>query len=231
MSANWIDTLPKDRLLAEYSLWSADAGHFVEEITRAEPYADIWHVDVCDGHFAPQLLIYSDIVVTLRKSTRRPIHVHLMVESGVLLAQLEQFAEAGADLLSVHIETDPEVLEQVLTRISDRGLKAGLVVTLETPVDNLKPYLGRVEFVTMVGTPIGIKGVHPEAATYERLRAARALIDDSDPVRRPVLAADGGIREDTVPALRAAGADTVVMGSLAFNAPDLPARMRWLHAL
>ena len=73
----------------------------------------------------------------------------------------------------------------------------------------------------MVGTPIGIKGVSPEAATYDRLRQARALIDQSAREHRPVLAADGGIRENTVQPLREAGADTVVMGSLAFGAPDL----------
>ncbi len=84
--------------------------------------------------------------------------------------------------------------------------------------------------VTMVGTQIGIKGIGPDAATYTRLAEARRLIY-AHKGNRPLLAADGGIREHTVPLLRQAGADTVVMGSLAFGAADLSDRMRWLHGL
>jgi ribulose-phosphate 3-epimerase len=231
MAADWFDTLPKDRLLAELSIWSADLGRLSDDIARAERYADLWHVDACDGHFAPQLLIFPDMVAVLRRLSTRPIHVHLMVDSAILLAQIEQFADVGADLITVHCETEPGVLDRALGRIVDRRLKAGIVLTLDTPVENVAPYLARVDFVTMVGTPIGIKGVSPEAATYDRLRQARALIDQSAREHRPVLAADGGIRENTVQPLREAGADTVVMGSLAFGAPDLAARMRWLHGL
>jgi ribulose-phosphate 3-epimerase len=231
MPQDWIQALPRTRLLAEFSLWSANLGRIADDIARAEPHVDIWHVDACDGHFAPQLLIFPDIVTVLRKSTARPIHVHLMVTGDIVVAQVEQFAEAGADLISVHAETGPAQLDRALGRIADLGRKAGLVLTLDTPVAAIAPLLGRVDFVTLVGTRIGIKGVQPDATTYERLREARALIDASPAARRPVLAADGGIREQTVPLLRAAGAETVVMGSLAFGDPDLAARMRWLHGL
>lgn len=229
MPNDWLNALPKDRLLAEFSIWSADLGRFSDEVARADPYVDLWHVDACDGHFAPQLLIFPDMVAVLRRLSNRPIHVHLMVDSAILLAQIEQFADVGADLITVHGETEPAVLDRALGRIADRQLKAGIVLTLETPVGSLSPFLDRLDFVTMVGTPIGIKGVPPEAATYDRLRQARSLIDRSAPGRRPVLAADGGVRENTVPVLREAGADTVVMGSLAFAASDLDARMRWLR--
>ncbi len=229
--SDWIDTLAKNRLLAEFSIWSADLGNLADDIARAEAHADLWHVDAADGHFSPQLLIFPDVVAVLRKLSRRPIHVHLMIDGAILPAQIDQFAEAGADLISVHVETGHDALSGALERIAAHGIKGGVVLTLEAPVESVSPWLGRVDFVTLVSTPIGIKGVQPNETTYARLAEARALIDRSAAARRPVLAADGGIRETTVPRMREAGADTVVMGSLAFGAPDLDARMRWLHGL
>ncbi|MFN0114325.1 MAG: ribulose-phosphate 3-epimerase [Paracoccaceae bacterium] len=228
--SDWTDRLPRDRLIAEFSLWSADAGHLARDIARADPHADLWHVDICDGHFAPQILLFADHVSLLARLSARPVHVHLMTDPAILPAQIDQFAEAGAALISVHLEAGAEAVGAALDRIGKAGAKAGIVLTLNTPIPDIAPWLERVAFVTLVGTPIGIKGVSPDETTYARLREARALIDRTAGPR-PILAADGGIREATVPLMRAAGADTVVMGSLAFAAPDLPARMRWLHGL
>ena len=105
----WLDELPRTRLLAEYSLWSADLARFEDDIRRTEPHADIYHIDVADGHFAPSLLFFPDLVARLRKLTTRPFHVHLMTADGVLLSQIDQFAEAGADLISVHGENEESV--------------------------------------------------------------------------------------------------------------------------
>lgn len=225
-----LSTLPRDRMIAEFSLWSADAGRLAEDIARAEPHLDLWHVDICDGHFAPQILLFSDHVTLLRRLSRKPVHVHLMVTPDILANQARQFAEAGADLVSLHLESGPAALEAALDQVAAQGKAAGLVLTLDAPVSGIRPWLDRVAFVTLVGTPIGIKGVSPDAQTYARLAEARALID-AHPGPRPILAADGGIREATVPLMRQAGADTVVMGSLAFGAPDLGARIAWLHGL
>lgn len=230
LNSDWAGSLPKDRLLAEFSLWSADAGHLARDIARAEDFVDIWHVDVCDGHFAPQILLFSDHVSLLARASQRPIHVHLMVDAALLPSQIDQFAEAGAHLISLHIENTPEVISAALDRIDALGCRAGLVVTLDTTPQSISPWLDRLAMVTMVGTQIGIKGIGPDAATYTRLAEARRLID-AHKGNRPLLAADGGIREHTVPLLRQAGADTVVMGSLAFGAADLSDRMRWLHGL
>jgi len=104
-----------------------------------------------------------------------------------------------------------------------------MVLRLETPVAACRPYLDRIDFLTLLGTAIGVKGQGFASSATGRLQEAVALIGETG--RRIVLAADGGIREHTVPLLRAAGAQTVVMGSLAFGAGDLDARMRWLHGL
>ena len=93
-----LDALPHDRLLAEFSLWSADLGRLSDEISRVDEFVDLYHVDVADGHFSPALLFFPDLVAACRKRTRKPVHVHLMVDDAVLLSQVEQFAEAGQGL-------------------------------------------------------------------------------------------------------------------------------------
>ena len=227
-SANWLANLPRQRLLAEYSMWSADLIALGDDLARIEPHADILHVDVADGHFAPALLFFPDLVARMRQATDKPIHVHLMVADAVLSSQIEQFADAGADLISIHVE-NALVADAALAQIAARGLAAGMVARIETPVAAVAPYLGRLDFLTLLGTAIGVKGQGLDPSAGDRLRAAGKLIAASG--RRIVLAADGGIRDTTVPLLREAGAETVVMGSLAFGAPDLAARMAWLHAL
>ncbi len=227
--ATWLDTLPKPHLIAEFSLWSADLGALRQDMARVDPHVDIYHIDVSDGHFVTALLFFPDQIANLRKSTAKPFHVHLMVKDEVLLSQIDQFAEAGADLISVHAETAPAILDQALTRIASLGLKSGLVLQLHTSVAEAAPWLSRVGMLTLVSTAIGIKGVQPDETTYLRLAEARKLLDTQAPT--VILAADGGIREHTVPRMRVEGAQTVVLGSLAFNAPDLGARMAWLADL
>jgi ribulose-phosphate 3-epimerase len=225
---DWIARLPRTRLLAEYSMWSADLIRLADDLARIEAHADILHVDVADGHFAPALLFFPDLVARMREVTDLPIHVHLMVADAVVSAQIDQFAEAGADLISFHVE-NAAVAGAALDRIAGHGRAAGMVLRVETPVEAVTPWLGRIDMLTLLGTAIGVKGQGLDPAAPARLRAAAGLIAGTG--RRIVLAADGGIREATVPLLRGAGAETVVMGSLAFGAPDLAGRMRWLHGL
>jgi ribulose-phosphate 3-epimerase len=229
-SAHWLEDLPRDRLIAEYSLWSADLARFEDDICRTEPYADIYHIDVADGHFAPSFLFFPDLVARLRRLTERPFHVHLMVDDNVLLSQIDQFAEAGADLISVHGENE-DVLAEAFARIQEHGKQAGIVLRIETPVAMLAPWLDEVRFVTLLGTAIGVKGQSLSDDACPRLLEAALLIGAAGRSRAITLAADGGIRENTVPRQRAAGAQTGVLGSLAFGAENLAARTAWLHGL
>lgn len=223
-----MERLPKDRLIAEFSVWSADLVRLADDMARIAPHADILHIDVADGVFAPAFLFFPDLVAGVRKVSDLPIHVHLMVDDAVLLSQIDQFAEAGTDLMSFHLENEA-LAEAALDRIAAQGMKAGMVLRVETPVAGVAKWLPRLDMVTLLGTAIGVKGQGLNEAAPARLREAGALIKASG--RRIVLAADGGIRDTTVPLLRAAGAETVVLGSLAFGAPDLGERMRWLRDL
>lgn len=229
MKPSPIDALPRDRLLAEFSLWSAKLGRLEEDIARVDPHVDIYHADVSDGHFSPALLMFPDQLAQVRKAMTKPLHVHLMVSDAILIEQVKQFADAGADLISVHAEH--EHAEEALALISSLGLKGGVVLKLETPVAEAKRFLPSLAMLTLLGTKIGIKGVGLDDSACDRLREAKSMIWDAKLPQRVILAADGGIREHTVPHLRAAGAETIVMGSLAFGAPDLGERMKWVHAM
>jgi ribulose-phosphate 3-epimerase len=227
---NWIKALPTQRLIAEYSMWSADLINLGADLKRIADHADILHIDVADGHFAPALLFFPDLVAAIKKKTSLPIHVHLMCADHVLLAQAQQFVEAGADLISVHAENGAAI-NPVLDYLDSAKIAKGMVLRVESPVALSEKHISRLDFLTLLGTAIGVKGQGLDAKACYRLGEAKRLIEKLAGGRRVVLAADGGIRDNTVPLLRAAGAETVVLGSLAFGAPDLAARMAWLKAL
>jgi ribulose-phosphate 3-epimerase len=226
-SSGWLENLPRDRLLAEMSLWSADLGRLVDDIHRVEAFTDILHIDVADGHFSPSLLFFPDLVTATRRATAKPLHVHLMVSDAILIDQIEQFADAGADLISIHAENGNA--DAALERIHVRGLKSGIVMQLHSGIVAVRPFLDRISMLTLLGTLMGVKGKGLDEQAEPRLREARALIRAQS--RRIVLAADGGIRENTVPGLRKAGAETIVMASLAFGAKDFNQRMKWVRAM
>jgi ribulose-phosphate 3-epimerase len=227
-AAGWLEALPADRLMAEMSLWSADLGRLEDDTRRIEPHTDIFHIDVADGHFSPAFLFFPDLVARLRRVSAKPFHVHLMVADAILMDQIAQFAEAGADLISIHAE-NANVVEG-LAAIRAAGLKAGIVLQLHTAVAAVANLVPAIDMLTLLGTRIGVKGQGLDAEAGPRLREARALVARAGLARRIVVAADGGIRDHTVPLLRAAGAETIVMGSLAFGAPNLAERMAWVHA-
>ncbi|MBY3101959.1 ribulose-phosphate 3-epimerase [Rhizobium laguerreae] len=229
-SNRWIDDLPGDRLIAEFSVWSADLVRLADDLGRVDRHVDILHIDVADGHFSPAMLFFPDLVAGVRKISARPIHVHLMVADSIILSQIEQFADAGADLISIHVE-NASVAEAALDLLDRLGVAAGMVLKVDTPVEQVKPYLKRLRFVTLLGTAIGVKGQGLNDKAGDRLLEARRLIAEAGVERRIILAADGGIREHTVPLLRQSRAETVVLGSLAFNAPSLDERMTWLREL
>ena len=218
--------LPADRLIAEFSLWSANLVKIADDLARVDDFVDLYHADVADGHFSPAMLLFPDLIAQIRPLTDKPIHVHLMVADPALADQIDQFADAGADLISIHAENAD--VEAALDRINTRGLGAGLVLQLHTSIASARPHLAKLAILTLLGTKMGIKGVGLDPHAEDRLREARTMIDESG--GRTLLAADGGIRDNTVPGLRRAGADTIVMGSLAFGAEDLPGRMAWVHA-
>jgi ribulose-phosphate 3-epimerase len=222
-----LNQMPKDRLLADFSLWSCDLTNIGGDIRRTEPFADMYHIDVADGHFVPSLLFFPDLVAALRPMTRRPFHVHLMVARPSSL--IGEFADAGASILTVHYENADR--DEALNQIRARGLTAGLAVQLETPVERLVDQFSRVDVFVLMGTRLGIKGVGLDAEACPRIARLRSLIEREGHLHRIRIQADGGIRDTTVPQLRAAGADIITPGSLAFKSPDLFETTCWLRRL
>jgi ribulose-phosphate 3-epimerase len=211
-------------LILDVSLWSADLVNLASEIQCISSYADSFHIDVADGHFAPNLLFFPDLVSAIRKSTPKPLHVHLMVSHPVSI--VGRFIEAGADLISIHVESDR--VAEGLTVISSAGLRSGLAIRLDTPVEALREYVGKVDHVISMGTHLGVKGADLAPEACDRMRAIRRLFDRGSETK---LYADGGIRRDSVPRLREAGTDAIVPGSLIFQADDKEATHRWLKSL
>jgi ribulose-phosphate 3-epimerase len=227
---DWIERLPTSHLIAEFSVWSANLIALGDDMKRIAPHADILHIDVADGHFAPALLFFPDAVAALRKTSQTPIHIHLMVADNILLSQIEQFCDAGCELISFHVENE-KVADAAFDLLQKLNVAAGMVLRVETPVEKAERFIARLRFLTLLGTAIGVKGQGLNEQATARLGTAQKLIAQSTAKHRIVLAADGGIRDNTVPLLRQAGAETVVLGSLAFGAPNLDERMNWLKSL
>lgn len=207
------------------SLWSADLSNLASEIRRVDPYSDRFHIDVADGHYVPNLLFFPDMVKALRKHTRRPFEVHLMCTEPE--AWIEPFVEAGADgiIFCFDAAKDPGA---VLRAIKGKDKKAGVSLLITEPIDLLEPYWGDLDIVTVVGTAMGIKGASMDPGVPDKIRRAREIVTNRK--LQVDIEADGGIRRETVPRLKSAGADWIVPGSLMFG--EEPAAMRrWLASL
>ncbi len=225
-TSGW-QNLPHTRLLADVSLWSADLANLAAGIERLEPFADSFHLDVCDAHFAPTLLFFPDLIRALRPLTKRPFHIHLMVERPTTM--IEDFAASGADAITVHAEVGDSEAAAAIQAIRRAGRSAGLALRLDTPVSAAEPYLDRVDALLLLGTVLGVKGQDLAPEACDRLASVASMLGERrDRVR---LIADGGIRSHSLPLLRHAGADVVVPGSLVFQSQNLVETFSWLRAL
>jgi ribulose-phosphate 3-epimerase len=227
MSYFW-DQYPTDRLMAEASLWSADFTCFREEILRVDQYMDLYHIDVADNHFVPGLLFFPDLIASLRPLTDKAFHVHLMVDNP--LGLIDEFASVGANLITVQAELGP-LVPTALKKIHNLNMGAGLALGLDVPVDVVLPYLQMLDIIVLMGTALGVKGAEPSPFSYSRISIMQSLLKKGGSSTQVKVEADGGIREHTVPALRAAGTDLIVMGSLAFKSKDLSKTLNWVHGL
>jgi ribulose-phosphate 3-epimerase len=220
--------LPGNRLLADVSLWSANLANLEGEVRRLDRYADLYHFDVSDAHFTPNLLFFPDLVAAVRPLTARMLHVHLMVENP--LDHIDKFVEAGADVVSIHLENGA-LVHGSLQRIKELKKEAGLVLDFETDPASVAPFLDSIDLIVLMGTPLGVKGQGASPRACVRLEAARSMLAEKGFAGRIKIAADGGIRKESVPLLRRAGADMIVPGSLVFQSSDLAATFGWIRSL
>ena len=204
------------------SLWSADLSNLAAEIRRVEPYSERFHLDVADGHYVKNMLFFPDLIKTLRAHTRLPFEVHLMVTDPI--DWIEPFVEAGADGIIFCLDSAREP-GAVLRAIKTAGKSAGVSLLISESLELLQPFWDQLDILTIVGTAMGIKGASMDAVIPAKVRHARQIVSER---KLPIeIEVDGGIRRETVPLLKAAGADFIVPGSLMFK--EDPATMRrWL---
>lgn len=205
-----------DNILIAPSILSADFLHLKDQIVACEDAGADWiHVDVIDGHFAPNLTFGPLIVEACRRATQLPLDVHLMVEQPERL--LADFAKAGADHLTVHVETCPH-LHRTLQEIKSLGCKAGVVLNPATPTVMIEPVLGMVDLVLVMSVNPGFSGQAFIPEAIAKVRTIRQKLDEI--MSRAWLEVDGGMAADTVPQMRAAGANVFVAGNAVFKYPQ-----------
>ena len=208
------------------SILSADFAALGDAIAAAERGgADLIHVDVMDGHFVPNITIGPPVVKSLKRIAKIPLDVHLMIEEPD--RYLEAFAEAGASMLSVHLEVLPH-LHRTVHAIKARGVKAGVVINPATPAAALGEIAADVDYVLVMSVNPGFGGQTFIPRSESKIRDVRALLDAAG--NDALVEIDGGIDLHTVARVVAAGARMIVAGSAIFNTPDPERAVRELKA-
>ena len=207
------------------SILSADFANLAQEIRRIET-ADYVHVDVMDGAFVPNITVGLPVVRCLRSVTRMPLDVHLMVDRPI--RYVEQFCDAGADIVTVHVEADtPENTALALKKIHAKGRKAGVVLRPKTPAEAVRPYLKVCDMILVMTVEPGFGGQKFMADMMPKLRTIRDWIDQENPACE--LEVDGGVDPVTAKVVIGNGANVLVAGSAVYGAADIPSRIAELR--
>jgi len=194
------------------SILSADFGRLAEEVDAvARAGADTIHVDVMDGHFVPNLTLGPPVVAALRKVTKLPLDVHLMIEEPE--RYIEEFARSGAQTLTVHVEACRH-LHGILQRIRALGARASVALNPATPLEAVRHVLADVDMVLLMTVNPGFGGQAFIPSVIPKIRALRGMVPDLD------IQVDGGIKVDNVDQAVSAGANVIVSGSGIFHTPD-----------
>lgn len=198
------------------SILSADFGRLADEVRAVEAAgADVIHVDVMDGRFVPNITIGPLVVEAVRKVTRLPVDVHLMIVEPE--RYVEAFAKAGADIVSVHAEVSPH-LHRTLQAIRDAGARPAVALNPSTPLSAIEWVIGDCEMVLVMTVNPGFGGQRYIDACTTKIRELRALADRRNPSLE--IEVDGGVKPDTAARIAGAGANVLVAGTAIFGAKD-----------
>lgn len=206
------------RLVAP-SMLAADFLHLEESAKIVNKWADIFHMDIMDGTFVPNISFGFPIVEAVAGIAEKPLDVHLMIVHPE--KYVERFAKAGAAMISFHAEAaaaDGSDPGEILDLIRSYGCKAGLVINPDIPVETLYPYLGKADFVLIMSVFAGFGGQKFIEATYDRIRAVKAEIDRQG--AGCLIEVDGGVGAGNADALAEAGVSIFVAGSSVFRSSD-----------
>lgn len=194
---------------------AADFLHLEKDVRLVNEYADIFHLDIMDGIFVPNISYGFPVVEAIAKEAQKPLDAHLMIVHPE--SYVSRFAKAGVNMLSFHLNASEEP-EKVLAMIHDEGMKAGLAINPDIPVESLFPYLDQCDYVVLMSVFAGFGGQKFIEDTYERSDVLKAEI-----VRQGVeclIQVDGGVGEANAGKLVGHGADILVAGSAVFKSAD-----------
>ncbi len=198
------------------SILSADFGKLAEEIQKVEAAgADLIHVDVMDGHFVPNLTFGPPVIASIRKVTRLPFDVHLMIEKPE--RAIQDFADAGSDIITIHVEAETH-LHRAIEFIKEKGIKAGVSLNPATPLCLIDEIIEDIDLLVVMSVNPGFGGQQFIESTLAKIKKARTLIDERAP--RVLLEVDGGVKLDNMKSIKEAGADIFVAGSAIFKSRD-----------
>jgi len=207
--------MPNDVLIAP-SILSADFSRLGDEVRAVDQAgADLIHVDVMDGHFVPNLTIGPMVVSAIRKVTRKPLDVHLMISNAD--RYIEAYADAGADIIGVHVEASPH-LHRNIQAIRAAGKRACVVLNPATPIDSVGYVLDQLAMVLIMSVNPGFGGQAFLPEVLPKITALRKLITDRG--LDIDIEVDGGVKVDNVDRVVAAGANVIVSGSGVFKTDD-----------
>ncbi|MFL2633587.1 MAG: ribulose-phosphate 3-epimerase [Candidatus Marisimplicoccus sp.] len=199
------------------SILAADFGNLSRDCNIVnKSNADWFHLDVMDGLFVPNISFGMPIISSIRKMTKKPLDVHLMIIEPE--RYIDKFIEIGSDILTVHIEATTE-MNKILDKIKKSSIKSGIAINPDTPINKLYDYIDKVDLICLMGVHAGFGGQKFIEKTFDRLIELKSLINLKD--SSAVIEIDGGVDNTNCKKLKSLGADVLVAGSYVFKSSDI----------